>query len=68
MTKAPKRLPHGPIMIDVQGLKLTAQDQKRLLNPAVAGVILFSRNYESVEQLTLLCQQIHAVRQWFKQG
>jgi beta-N-acetylhexosaminidase len=62
MTKTPKRLPHGPIMIDVQGLSLTTQDKKRLLHPAVAGVILFSRNYESLVQLASLCEQIHALR------
>ncbi len=63
MAKAPKHLAHGPIMIDVQGLALTAQDVKRLQHPLVAGVILFSRNFESVEQLSTLCAQIHALRE-----
>ena len=56
------KLPHGPIMIDVEGLSLTTDDIRRLRNPLVAGVILFSRNFESVEQLRALCKAIHAVR------
>ncbi len=56
-------LPLGPLMIDIAGSALTALDRERLCHPLVGGVILFSRNYVSREQLTALTGEIHALRQ-----
>jgi len=53
----------GPVMLDVVGKELTAEDIKRLQNPLVGGVILFSRNFESPAQLKALTASIHGVRQ-----
>jgi beta-N-acetylhexosaminidase len=52
----------GPLMIDVEGLTLSHLDRKRLKHPSVGGVILFSRNFSSRQQVAALCQQIHALR------
>ena len=52
----------GPLMIDVDGLQLTAAEVERLRDPRVGGVILFSRNFSSAEQLKELTRAIHAVR------
>jgi len=52
----------GPLMIDVAGLELTAADRELLASPAVGGVILFTRNYASREQLTALTAAIHSIR------
>jgi beta-N-acetylhexosaminidase len=52
----------GPVMLDVCGMSLTGEDRKRLLHNQVGGVILFSRNYESPEQLKALVNEIHALR------
>lgn len=52
----------GPLMIDVEGLKLTAAETEKLRDPRIGGVILFSRNLASTEQLRELTQSIHAVR------
>lgn len=53
----------GPIMLDVVGTELCADDIRRLQHPLVGGVILFKRNYASNAQLKALTASIHAVRQ-----
>jgi len=53
----------GPIMLDVVGTELDADDIRRLQHPLVGGVILFSRNFTSCAQLKALTASIHAVRQ-----
>ncbi len=53
----------GPVMLDIEGTELNADDIRRLQHPLVGGVILFSRNYTSPEQLKALTASIHAVRQ-----
>lgn len=57
-----QRLPLGSLMIDVVSTLLTEADRRRLLHPLVGGVILFTRNYESPEQISALCAEIHALR------
>jgi beta-N-acetylhexosaminidase len=54
--------PLGPVMLDVAGLALDADDRRRLLHPGCGGVILFSRNFESPAQLAALVASIHALR------
>ena len=52
----------GPVMLDIDGLSLSPADRDLLREPADGGVILFSRNYESVGQLTELVAHIRALR------
>jgi len=52
----------GPLMIDIEGLELTAEDRDLLGHPAIGGVILFTRNYESPRQLAALVDEIHGLR------
>ncbi len=52
----------GPLMIDIQGLIPTSEDQTLLSHPAVGGVILFSKNYQSPTQLTDLVAAIRQLR------
>ncbi len=58
-----KKLPHGPVMLDVAGTTLTSEDRERLCHPLVGGIILFSRNFESCTQLAALTAEIHALRE-----
>ena len=55
-------LPLGPVMADVAGCTLSDSERQRLQHPSLGGVILFKRNYESLEQLASLCREIHALR------
>ena len=52
----------GPIIIDVEGYQLSKTDEILLQNPYVGGVILFSRNYQSPEQIIDFIQEIRATR------
>ncbi|MGH8595064.1 MAG: glycoside hydrolase family 3 N-terminal domain-containing protein, partial [Gammaproteobacteria bacterium] len=52
----------GPLMIDLEGLALSAEEREMLRHPLVGGVVLFSRNYASREQLTALTAAIHGLR------
>lgn len=53
----------GPIMVDLEGTTLTAEEKDLLRHPQTGGVILFSRNYESPEQLAALTASIRALRE-----
>lgn len=53
---------HGPLMLDIKGTELTEEEREMLRHPAAGGVILFSRNYASPEQISALITDIHAAR------
>lgn len=52
----------GPMMVGIAGTELTGEERRRLRHPAIGGVLLFSRNYESPEQVAALTGAIHALR------
>lgn len=55
-------LPPGPLMLDLEGLRLSAEERQLLADPLVGGVIFFARNYESQQQLTRLVSEIRSIR------
>lgn len=53
----------GPIMLDLDSVEMSPEEREILKNPLVGGVILFTRNFSSVEQITLLVKEIHQLRE-----
>lgn len=52
----------GPVMLDLDGLSVSAEEKELLKHPAVGGIILFQRNYANPEQLTQLINTIRTCR------
>ncbi len=62
MLNRPLELPLGPLMVDVGGRHLATDETVFLAQPAIGGVILFSRNYQSREQVSALINEIKSIR------
>jgi beta-N-acetylhexosaminidase len=52
----------GALIIDLQAKELSAEERELLSHPLVGGVILFTRNYESRDQLVHLTASIRQSR------
>jgi len=52
----------GRLIIDIDDIELSNDDIELLKHPYVGGVILFSRNFHSIEQVTLLIDDIKKIR------
>ncbi len=53
---------HAPVVLDIAGTQLTADDRRRLQHPLTGGLILFARNWASRSQLTQLTADIKSER------
>lgn len=52
----------GPLMVDIEGTTLSHEERQFLAHENIGGVILFTRNYASREQLIALVQEIQSTR------
>jgi beta-N-acetylhexosaminidase len=53
---------HAPVVIDIAGSTLTADDRRRLLHPMTGGLILFGRHWVDRAHLTALTAEVKALR------
>jgi beta-N-acetylhexosaminidase len=54
--------PHCPVILDIAGLSLSADDRRRLQHPLTGGLILFARNWLERRQLVELTAEIKSIR------
>jgi len=54
--------PQSPVVLDVAGPTLNADDRRRLAHPLTGGLILFARNWKNRRQLTELTAEIKSIR------
>jgi beta-N-acetylhexosaminidase len=53
---------HAPIVLDVAGLALSADDRRRLQHPLTGGLIFFARNWQDRKQLTEMTAEAKGLR------
>lgn len=53
---------HAPVILDVAGPRLGADDRRRLAHPLTGGAILFGRNWVDRRQVTELVAEMKAIR------
>ncbi len=56
------RLLRGRVIVDLEGTEVSASERDLLLHPEVAGVIFFTRNFVTVEQIQALISDIRFIR------
>ncbi|MBQ0936087.1 beta-N-acetylhexosaminidase [Ideonella paludis] len=54
---------HAPVILDIAGPSLSADDRRRLAHPFTGGVILFARHWQDRHQLTNLVAEMKAIRE-----
>jgi len=53
---------HSPVVLDVAGTSLSADDRRRIVHPLTGGLILFGRNWQHRAQLTELVAEAKSLR------
>lgn len=54
--------PIGPLVVDIANTQLTVDDIATISQPLVSGVILFTRNFESKDQIEQLIDNIRKIK------
>jgi len=55
-------IPHAPLVLDIAGTALDADDRRRLAHPLTGGLILFARNWRDRRQLIELTAEAKSIR------
>jgi beta-N-acetylhexosaminidase len=58
----PQDLGQSPLLLDIAGTHLDANDRRRLQHPLTGGLVLFARNWVDRAQLTALTTEVKAIR------
>ena len=58
----PQDLGQSPLLLDIAGTHLDANDRRRLQHPLTGGLVLFARNWIDRAQLTALTTEVKAIR------
>ena len=53
----------GRLMIDIDGFNLTNEDKSILASKHIGGLILFSRNFDSYNQLCNLIKEVRSIKE-----
>ncbi len=53
---------HAPVILDIAGQELTADDRRRLQHPLTGGLIFFTRNWKDRRQLTEVTAEVKSIR------
>ena len=54
---------YGRLMLSIEGTSLSSLETKLISNPHVGGVIFFSRNFISKDQILDLCKEIRNIKE-----
>lgn len=53
---------YGPLMIDIASHHLTAEDRELIARDEIGGIIFFTRNFASTDQISQLCAEIRQIK------
>ena len=54
---------YGRLMLDIDGRSLSIEDKKLISNKHVGGLIFFSKNFESFQQLSNLVKEVREIKE-----
>ncbi len=53
---------HAPVILDIAGTELSADDRRRVAHPLTGGLIFFARNWVGRQQITEICAELKSLR------
>ena len=54
---------YGRLMFDIDGKSLSIEDKKLISNKHVGGLIFFSKNFESFQQISNLVKEVREIKE-----
>jgi len=54
---------YGRLMLDIDGKSLSSEDKKLISNKHVGGLIFFSKNFESFQQISNLVKEVREIKE-----